>query len=207
MPYRETERTRAAAQRRKELFVVAAGDLVARRGFAGATVKAIAAQCEVSVGSVYSYFDGRVDLLAEVFRRDAARELALVDEAVAAAGSSAAEKVDVHVRTFASRALRGRRLAWSLLFEPVDRVIDAERLRFRAEYMAIFERVLSDGVASGELPPQHLPTSASALVGAVAEGLVGRLSPAPALVDPAVTDEAVVTGIRNFCRRAIGAGS
>jgi hypothetical protein len=36
-----------------------------------------------------------------------------------------------HAGRFAERALRNRRLAWALLAEPVDPLVDAERLAFR----------------------------------------------------------------------------
>lgn len=212
MAYRPTERTRTAAQRRRSLLLGESARLVASGGFAAAKVKTIADRCEVSVGTVYSYFDSRSELLAEVFRAAAARELSVVGEAVHAAGPGAPEKVDALVATFASRALRGRRRAWSLLFEPVDPAVEAERLRFRGSYVELGEAVLREGIAAGELTPQCPEMTAAAVVGAIAEALVGRLTPpvgddasARTTGDHAVTDTDVVTEIQLFCRRAIGA--
>src|SRR5699024_2519660 len=224
MPYRPTERTRTAAQKRRGLLLEESARLVASGGFAAAKVKVIADRCELSVGTVYSYFDGRSDLLAEVFSAAAARELAVVEDAVRTAGPGAPEKVDALVAAFASRALRGRRMAWSLLFEPVDPAVEAERLRFRGAYVALGESVLRTGIAAGELTAQRPDITAAAVVGAIAESLVGRLRPpaddadAGAAAGPggaadaggatgadAVTDADVVTEIQLFCRRAIGA--
>ena len=81
------------------------------------------------------------------------------------------------VETFARRALRGRRLAWALLAEPVDPAVEVERLAFRRAYAAGFEHVLREGVAAGELAPQNVELTAAALVGALGEALVGPLSP------------------------------
>ena len=36
--------------------------------------------------------------------------------------------------TFARRALRNPRLAWALIAEPVDPLVDAERLAYRERY-------------------------------------------------------------------------
>src|SRR5699024_9107020 len=132
---------------------------------------------------------------------------------VRAAGPGAPEKVDALVATFASRALRGRRRAWSLLFEPVDPAVEAERLRFRVSYVALGEAVLREGIAAGELTSQRPEITAAAVVGAIAEALVGRLTPpvgdddasARATGDHAVTDTDVVTEIQLVCRRAVGA--
>ena len=54
----------------------------------------------------------------------------------AAAGRrrAATERIAAGVETFARRALRGRRLAWALLAEPVDPAVEAERLVFRRSY-------------------------------------------------------------------------
>ena len=49
-------------------------------------------------------------------------------EAAAATGARRAERIAAGVETFARRALRGRRLAWALLAEPVDPAVEAERL-------------------------------------------------------------------------------
>ena len=48
---------------RSDGFLRAARSLVAADGFKAATVAAIAARCQASVGSVYSYFDSRDRLL------------------------------------------------------------------------------------------------------------------------------------------------
>ncbi|MCJ0902951.1 TetR/AcrR family transcriptional regulator [Rhodococcus sp. ARC_M6] len=205
MAYRATERTRTAAEQRRQRYLDSATGLVARHGFVGAKVKAIAEECDTSVGSVYSYFDGRADLLAEVFRSAANHELQTVGRAVEQAGPSAPAKIEALVATFASRALAGRQLAWSLLFEPVDPSVEAERLKFRGSYVEMGEAVLREGIASGEIPAQHPGITAAALVGAIAESLVGRLTPTAAGVDPDLSDDAIVTEIQNFCRRAIGA--
>jgi AcrR family transcriptional regulator len=162
MPYRPTQRTEARRAAAREGIVRAAHDLIAREGFGAASVAAIAEEAGVATGTVYRHFSSKADLFAEVFRRAAQHEV----DAVAAAGS-----LDEAVETFARRALAGRRLAWALLAEPVDPVVEAERLAFRRAYRDAFRPHVADEI------------TAAALVGAVGEVLVGPLSPTSADLD------------------------
>lgn len=107
--------------------------------------------------------------------------------------------------TFAARALRRPRLAWALIAEPVDPLVDAERLAYRARYSALTADALRAGIAAGELPDQDVELTAAALVGGCGEALVGPLSPlADARSKP--SDEAVLSALSTFVRRAVGAG-
>jgi AcrR family transcriptional regulator len=199
MAYRSTERTEARRLATRERIVAAAQDLIAHGGYREASVAAIARGAGIATGSVYRHFPSKSELFAEVFRRASQREV----DATAAAGAgpgAATERIAAGVETFARRALRGRRLAWALLAEPVDPAVEAERLVFRRAYAAGFERVLRDGVAAGELPDQDVELTAAALVGALGEALVGPLSP----VAPHVDEDRLVAGLVAFCQRGIG---
>lgn len=200
MPYRPTELTRRNAETKRDGLLRAARSLVAAGGFRAATVAAVAARGEVSVGSVYSYFDSRDGLLAEVFRSAAGHEIDVVRAAVTAAGSPATDRLGALVSTFSERALRGRRMAWALLFEPVSPAVEAERLTYRRSWTDLGEQIIGDGVAAGEFVPQDARLASSAVMGAVSEALVGWLRPDGP--DPASD---VIDGIRRFCFRALGA--
>src|SRR3954470_15948152 len=176
MPYRATERTEARRAAARERILEAAHGLVARGGFAAAPVAAVAQRAGVATGSVYRHFSSKADLFAEVFRRAAQREV----DAVASAPDLAAG-----VETFARRALAGRRLAWALLAEPVDPVVEAERLAYRRAYRDGFTRFGVDEL------------TAAAMVGAVGEVLVGPLSP----TGPDLDEGALVARLVNLCER------
>jgi AcrR family transcriptional regulator len=118
---------------------------------------------------------------------------------VATGGDGAEERLAVAVETFARRALRGRRLAYALIAEPVDPAVEAERLIFRRAYRDVFSGVISAGIEGGELPAQVPDVAASALVGAIGEALVGPVSPRSEERDP---DE-VVGALVRFCVRSI----
>jgi len=156
--------------------VAAAERLVAAHGYTGTSVVAIAQEADVAAGSIYLHFASKAALFDEVFRRAAGRELAAVRHA-AAKQSGAPERLTAIVETFAHRALQSGRLAWALLAEPVDPVLDAERLAFRHAYRDALVTVLADGAATGQFALDDLELTAAALVGAIAEALVGPLSP------------------------------
>ncbi|WP_433789583.1 TetR/AcrR family transcriptional regulator [Actinoplanes sp. CA-252034] len=203
MPYRPTALTRKNAEDKRDGFLRAARALVADDGFKAATVAAIAARCQASVGSVYSYFDSRDRLLAEVFRSAASHEIDLVRAAVSDAGQQASERIGELIRIFSGRALHGRRMAWALLFEPVSPVVEAERLVYRSSYTDIGEQIIRDGLASGAFVPQDPRLASSAVMGAVSEALVGWIRPDSPEPSEGELDN-VIEGIRGFCFRALG---
>lgn len=197
MAYRPTERTEAKRAATREKIVRAAGELVARGGYREAQVAAVAEAAGVATGTVYRHFPSKADLFTEVFRVASQREVDAVADA-AETGGAAEEKIERAVGTFARRALQGRRLAWALLAEPVDPAVEAERLQFRRAYADVFQRIIEDGIQHHQLPEQDAEFTATALVGAIGEALVGPLSPTHAPADA----DALVAHLTTFCLRA-----
>jgi hypothetical protein len=110
----------------------------------------------------------------------------------------------VVLATFAARALVRPRLAWALVYEPLDPAVDAERIRYRRAYAQGMARFVRERVDGGELPDQDPDTTAAALIGGIVEALVSPLSPvAGGNADP----DAVIAALSDFCRRAVGAES
>jgi AcrR family transcriptional regulator len=198
MPYRPTEKTEARRLATRERIVAAALDRVARGGYASAGIQVVAAEAGVAVGTVYRHFPSKGDLFAEVFRRASQRELDVVVEVTGPDGRSAAERVAAAVEAFCRRALAGPVLAYALIAEPVDPAVESERLRFRIGYRDAFARVLEDGVRDGELRAHDPRTVAAALVGALAESLVGPLSTANG-----GSHEALIATLVQFCQEAL----
>ncbi len=200
MAYRRTEKVEARLAATRERIVRAALSLVARGGYGATAMPAIAAEAGVSTGLLYRYFPSKADLFDEVFRRASQREIDACAAAAALPGS-ARERLARVVETFARRALKGRRLAWALLAEPVDPVVDADRARFREPYRAIFADIIQAGIEAGEVAPQHAKTVAAAMVGAIAEALIGPLSEEP----PRPQDEAeLIATVVRFCVQSLG---
>ncbi|MBY4212781.1 TetR/AcrR family transcriptional regulator [Rhodococcus fascians] len=194
MPYRRTPAVQARLDAGRTKLLAAAVEVLSTKGYAGLSVASVAAAAGVSAGSVYTHFDGKSDLVVEIFRQVCTREVAAV-VAVAAHGSTS-ERVAAVVQTFAGRALKNRTMAYALLAEPVDPAVDAERLVFRRKFTDAFADAIVAGIAAGEIPDQDAAISAAGLVGAVGEVLVGPLSSHES-VD-------VVPGLVAYSLRALG---
>jgi AcrR family transcriptional regulator len=194
MPYRPTERTRARLAAARERIVEAALDQLAEGGYASASVATVARRSQVATGTVYRHFPSKQDLFAEVFRRAAQREVDAL-RATTGRGESAAARLAAWVEAFVRRALAEPVRAYALIAEPVDPAIEAERLIFRRAYADLFAQALRDG---DELPPLDADLTAAAIVGALAEALVGPLQRRDAGAD------ALVDSLQAFVLRSVG---
>ncbi|MCU1659374.1 MAG: TetR family transcriptional regulator, partial [Pseudonocardiales bacterium] len=130
---------------RRDTILTSAAALLAEQGYAACTVAAVASRAGVAAGTVYRHFDSKAELVVEVFRTVVGRELAAVRDAVAAE-SGVHDRARAVVETFAGRALKAPRLAYTLLAEPVDPAVDALRLEFRTAFGGIVAEVVGDGV-------------------------------------------------------------
>ena len=122
-------RARAAGVR--ERILRAAFEQLAEGGYASATIATVAARAGVATGSVYRHFPSKADLLAEVFRRAAQREVDAVAEALGAARTLDA-RIAGAVAVFVHRALASPARAYALLAEPVDPAVGPPAARLPA---------------------------------------------------------------------------
>lgn len=194
--------TRTAGTR--DRLLGAARELIEEGGYGAASVLAIADRAGVASGTLYRHFASKEELFVELFRSVCSREERAMRAAAAEMppGAAAAETLETVLATFTRRALRNRRLAWALIAEPVDPLVDAERLAYRERYAAVIAEALRAGIAAGELPEQNVELTAAALVGGCGEALVGPLSPLARRRPPATE---IVDALRTFVRRAVGA--
>lgn len=177
--------------------------IVAEGGYAAAQMTAVARRAGIATGTLYLYFPSKADLLAEVFRLAASHEVAVIAE-FADGSDPALARIGEAVRTFVRRAVRGRRLAYALIAEPVDPAVEAERIVFKRAYADIFAAILRDGIDAGELPPQNVDIAAACMIGAFTEALVGPLSPDTGL--GRAETEQLADAIAEFCVRAVMGG-
>lgn len=199
MPYRRTPAIQARLDQQRADIVSAATALLAEQGYAACSVAAVAARAGIAAGTVYRHFASKAELVAEVFRGVVTREVDAVRSAVDAE-HSVSGRVAAVVTTFAGRALKSPRLAYALLTEPVDPVVDELRLEFRVAFRDIASAAIADGVRRGELPPQNADVIAAALVGAISEALAGPLA-------AGAEDHDTVPSLIAFAHRAIGAAA
>ncbi len=203
MAYRPTEKTEARKRAQRKLLLDTAIKLVARGGFQSLTIAALAEHANVATGTVYKYFENKADLCTEVFRLGSGREVDHVQWAAFPEQTlSCTERLSKAITRFAERAIAGHRLAYALIAEPVDPLVEAERLTYRHAYTAIFKTLIDEGIEAKEFAAQDSNISGAAIVGALAETLVGPLAhgaPATAQFDKTHLIESMV----DFCLSAV----
>ena len=177
MAYRPTEKTKARQQAQHQLLLSSAITIVAANGFSGLTMAAVAKQANVATGTVYKYFENKADLCKAVFEKGSGKEVAAVKQAALEnLSESCTKRLSDTVITFSQRAIAGKRLAYALIAEPAGNLVEAERLTYRQAYADVFASLLAQGMETGEFYPQDANIAAAAIVGMLAEMLVGPLS-------------------------------
>ncbi len=200
MVYRPTEKTRARKQDQRRRLLESARAIVAEGGFAAASIQAVARRADVATGTVYRYFPSKAELFVEVFVHASSREVQQMSNATAAVGDAAAQ-LRAAIRTWATRALQGRTLAYALIAEPTMPEVEAARLRFRRAYADILRTLIRRGCEQGVFAVSNIDLAAAGMVGALAEALLGPLAPGDA---PAPADRpALIDALVDFCLRAI----
>jgi AcrR family transcriptional regulator len=201
MPYRPTEKTQARKAAMRQRILDASLRIVSTGGFGALTINSVAGEAGIAAGAVYKHFESKAHLCTEVFRLATEKEVAVVRTHAWADGRPATRLLNA-IDAFAARAIRSRRLAYALIAEPVDVLVDAERLRYRRAYAEVFQRLVEDGIRSGDFPPQTASVSAAALVGVLSEALVGPLSWTDG-AEPEIDAAQVIRPIQAFCLRAV----
>jgi AcrR family transcriptional regulator len=188
----------------RERLLRSAQELIEEDGYAAASVVAISQRTGVAAGTMYRHFASKEELFVELFRSVCDREVRAGQAAAAALppSATAVERMTTVVATFAERALRNPRLAWALIAEPVDPLVDAERLAYRRRYSELVAHAIRQAIEAGEIPGQDANLTAAALVGGCGEALVGPLSPVAGSRPPVPE---MLEALRTFVRRAVGA--
>jgi AcrR family transcriptional regulator len=187
----------------RERLLRSAQELVEEGGYGAASVAAVAERAGLAAGTLYRHWPSKGELFAELFRVVCDREVSAMEAAAQEApGGPGVATIQAVLVTFAERALRNPRLAWALIAEPVDPLVDAERLAYRERYRALTADALRAGIDAGELPEQNVELTAAALVGGCGEALVGPLSP---LAGAKPGRDEILEALQTFVRRAVGA--
>jgi AcrR family transcriptional regulator len=198
MPYRRTENVARRLAARQAAIVAAARDAAGEGGMAAVQIAAVAQRAGIAAGTVYRYFPGKTDLVAAVLAEFSTREIDALRRAAAVAPGPLSA-LSAAVMTFATHALRQRRLAYAAIAEPVDAELNAERLAVRQALAAEFTNLIAAAVGGHHLPDQDAALSAAALVGLLIEGLIGPLAP-----DATGRERTVVQSLTLVALRALG---
>jgi AcrR family transcriptional regulator len=183
-PAAAPRRRRHPPEVRRALILEAAKDVIADVGVGRATAREIAARCGISTGTLTHRFASMDELLVEALR-SGSKEFTDQNIAAAADERNARDRVLLLIETALPdkpRALRN----WRLWLEYWARAVhdaslaEVHRERYR-EWRGAFERVIADGVESGEFVRVDPAQAARELVG-LFDGLC---------IEAAIGDEAV----------------
>lgn len=190
----------ARALDKKTQILLAARSVVMDGGLGNLQMSAVAGAAGIAVGTIYRYFPSRADLCAAIVSTTSQREVDVLS-GIAAADGSPSQKVRDAVRTFAARAIGGRRLAYGLIFEPIDPEVESTRLQYRRAIARVFETIIRQGITAGEFRDVDPEIAGTCIVGAFMEGLVGPLAP-DTIGDEAGSAE-IADAIADICLAAV----
>lgn len=202
MAYRRTRNVEAKMEHTRASILRAARQVVGDGGLRGSSIADVARTAEVGVGTVYRYFPTKDALLAEVVRETCSHEIALVAKVATEPGTHV-DRLLAAVSCFARRASESGRTAYAMIAEPAPAEVELDRIDHRRALADVFAAIVADGVDGGELAPQDPTVTATAIVGAVSEVIVGPLSPARRSPDAEIGR--VLDDTLDVVRRAVGA--
>ncbi len=222
MAYQRTAYVESKRAEARDRFVQAALTLLGEGGWRAVQMSAVAALAGLSTGALYLYFPSKTALLTELYCVQAGKELAFTAE-IAAQPRPARERLADAIGTFAQRAVSGGRLAYAMVVEPTDAEVEELRLRFHAQFIELFRRILDSGCAAGEFRVANTQVAAACVFGCVTESLMHPLglaeassrrgrsatgAPSPAKRSTARLDRAaLVDPLLDFCFNGIAGSS
>ncbi|NIJ41784.1 AcrR family transcriptional regulator [Parvibaculum indicum] len=203
MAYRRTGKVSARLADNRRRILNSAREIVAEGGFSAAQMSEVARRAGVATGTLYRYFPSKEDLCRQVFREVSTREMNILAN-IASEDAPAMERLESVLRTFAGRAIQGRRLAYALLAEPVDVGLSEDRTRFRRTHAQVFAGILDDAIEAGDIPPINTQIAAACIAGAIPTALIGPLAPESHEIEDQ-SGARVLDDIVAFCMAAVHA--
>jgi AcrR family transcriptional regulator len=200
MAYRRTENVIRRLAARHDAILAACAALAAEAGINAVQIAPVAERSGIAAGTVYRYFPSKIELIGALVASMSEQEIGAMRRAADAAPGPLSA-LAAALTTFAAHALGRRRLAFALIAEPVDADTEKARQPYRAALAAEIGRRLAAAMTGGYVPDQDIKVAAPALIGALAEGLIGPL--APEASDPARRRDAV-QALTLFALRAVG---
>ena len=199
MPYRRTEAISRRLAVKRDSILTAAEAAAAEGGMLALQIAPVAQRAGIAAGTVYRYFPAKSDLVAALIAAAAEADAGAMRQAATAAPGPLSALASA-IAAYAARAAAHKRLAWALVGEPEPGIEEA-RKAYRQALVSEFEARLAPAIRGGHLPDQDVALSATALVGALFEGLIGPL--APYRMDETISRDAV-QNITLFGLRALG---
>ncbi|MBR1125946.1 TetR/AcrR family transcriptional regulator [Bradyrhizobium lablabi] len=177
-------------------------DLIAEGGWAAAQISVIARRAGLATGSVYRYFDSKVDLCVQVLAEVSEREAEVVAGIIDSEGDAASRLRDA-VKAFVRRAARKPRLAYALIAEPCEPQLDEARLKYRDALAEQFARLIAEGTRRGEFVDMPADLLSTCITGAIMEPLIRPLARMAAPSNREI--DALAENVASVCVRMVRA--
>ena len=176
---------RTSSTETKDRIRTAAVRVFARDGFDRSSVKSVAEEAGIAVGSIYNHFESKDALLISIFEEEFSHRIALVDR-LKASQEPVRDQVEHLLHDHFDRAREHRELAELLLYERFHR---GSRVRERivALQRVVIDRIaeiLEQGIEQGWVRPCHPRVVAQALI-----DLVQTMTACWVLGDPSDAEE------------------
>ena len=202
MSYKRSSLMQERMMQNRQSILQSARDLIAIGGFKEAQVQAIAEKSGVSSGLVYRYFENKHQILIEVLSNAITHEIDILNT-IAKSELESVEKLHKAVKTFVKRALNSPQLSYSLMFEPIDAVLEHERFRSKQLIKESIKEILAEGKTNGDFVFEDLNTAALCVVGAMTFVVIEPLNPSRNVIFDENYKGYFVKQIADFCVNAV----
>lgn len=202
MSYKRSSLMQERMMQNRQSILHSARDLIAIGGFKEAQVQAIAEKSGVSSGLVYRYFENKNQILIEVLSNAITHEIDILNT-IAKSELGSVEKLHKAVKTFVKRALNSPQLSYSLMFEPIDAVLEHERFRSKQLIKESIKEILAEGKTNGDFVFEDLNTAALCVVGAMTFVVIEPLNPSRNVIFDENYKGYFVKQIADFCVNAV----
>ncbi len=152
-------------QRIREKIIDAALERFRHYGYPKTTMAELAADCAMSTGNLYRFFKGKIDIAAEIARRETMTAVELLEAVLECPYRTARQRLEDIVFTdlrytynLFENNPRAMELAQTVIQERPHFQIESLRRERRA-----FQRVLREGVENGEFIVDNIPQTTIAL--------------------------------------------
>ena len=202
MSYKRSSLMQERMMQNRQSILQSARDLIAIGGCKEAQVQAIAEKSGVSSGLVYRYFENKNQILIEVLSNAITHEIDILNT-IAKSELESVEKLHKAVKTFVKRALNSPQLSYSLMFEPIDAVLEHERFRSKQLIKESIKEILAEGKTNGDFVFEDLNTAALCVVGAMTFVVIEPLNPSRNVIFDENYKDYFVKQIADFCVNAV----
>jgi AcrR family transcriptional regulator len=149
----------------REKIIMAARERFAHYGYPKTTIAELAKDCAMSPGNIYRFFKGKIDIAVEIARREALSAVEVLESVLVCPHRSSRQRLEEVI--FADLRHTYHLLENQPKTVELAQVVVAERPQFQIESLRrerrLFQRILHEGVACGELMTDSVPATTIAL--------------------------------------------